>query len=198
MSSVSVLSLRRIFLAFAFLLSSSIGLVAQFPMSMNRPPEDTTAPQVRGMVSQYCRLDYEGARLDSQLWPKLQPIVWWKNAPEFTQINVIARYTVDQDPVSDHGKFTVTVHYRMLGTYDLATGYLRESGATQDVSFIVSAENGEWRISDAENTYPHPSKTAMLKWLNEKLSATQDAATKARLQDALTQLQAQSGSPFGR
>jgi hypothetical protein len=190
---------HRAFLAFAFLVSSTLLLVAQFPMSMNRPPEDTRGPENRALVAQYCRLDYEGARLDPQMWPRLQPVVWWKAAPEFTQVNVISRYTVDAEPTSDHGKYTVTVHYRLLGSYDLATGYVPEPpGATQDVNFIVTSENTEWRVFDAENTFPHPSKTAMMKWLNSKLSTTEDPAAKARLQDAITKLDAQSGSPFGK
>ena len=49
---------------------------------------------------------------------------------------------------------------------------------------------------DAENTFPHPSRAAMLKWLNEQIASTQDAAVKDRLQRALTLLQAQPASPF--
>jgi hypothetical protein len=101
--------------------------------------------------------------------------------------------------VSNHGKYLVTVHYRLLGTYDLANGYVREpEGAMQDVDFTVKAENSEWRIADSENPLPHPSRAAMLKWLNGKLSAAQDETAKARYQDALQQLQAQSASPFAK
>jgi hypothetical protein len=172
---------------------------AQFPVPTNRGGEDAEPAQTRELVSRYCRLDYEGARLDPQAWPKFQPLVWWKSNPAYTQIDVVARYTVDLPPASDHSKYSVPVHYRLLGVYDVTTGYLREpDGSNQNVDFAVTTENMESRIADAENTSPHPSRAAMLKWLNEQIGATQDSATKTRLQNALQQLQAQSGSPFAK
>jgi hypothetical protein len=38
----------------------------------------------------------------------------------------------------------------------------------------------------------------MLSWLNQQISTTEDAAAKSRQQDALTQLQSQSASPFAK
>lgn len=189
---------RRVLLAVAFLVSAQF-VLAQFPVDLNHASSDAQPAQIRELVSKYCRTEYEGARLDQQSWSKIQPLVWWRSSPEYTQIDVISRYTVDNEPESNHGKYTVAVHYHLLGIYDLATGYVPEpGGTTQDVSFLVTSENTEWRISDAENTYPHPSRAAMLKWLNDKISTTQDDAAKARYQDALKQLQAQSASPFAK
>jgi len=192
-----VSSFRCALLAVAFFINASF-VLAQFPVSINHADE-ALPPQMRELVSKYCRLDYEGGRLDPQSWPKVQPLVWWRTSPDYTQIDVISRYTVDSEPASNHGKYIVTVHYHLLGIYDLATGYAPEpAGSTQDVSFTVTNENTEWRISDAENTAPHPSRAAMLKWLNDKISTTQDEAAKTRYQDALKQLQAQSASPFAK
>ncbi|MGA2902265.1 MAG: hypothetical protein ABSD98_00415, partial [Candidatus Korobacteraceae bacterium] len=134
-----------------------------------------------------------------QAWPKFQPLVWWTSAPSYTQIDVVARYSVDIPPEPKDGKYQVTVHYRLLGTYDLTNGYVPEPpGANQDVDFLVSSEKTEWRIGDAENTFPHLSRAAMLSWLNKQISTTQDPSAKARYQDALKQLQAQSASPFAK
>ena len=125
--------IRRIALL-AFLMGATSGFVfAQFPMPTQRPQEDLTGAQVREVVSKYCRLDYEGARLDPQMWPEFQPLVWWHSAPETSKINVIARYTVDADPVENHGKFSVTVHdpvrrersIRPSGTFAKATAQSR-------------------------------------------------------------------------
>ena len=44
--------------------------MAQFPVPMGRAEQDTKAEQIRELVSKYCRLDYEGARLGPQGWPK--------------------------------------------------------------------------------------------------------------------------------
>jgi len=195
-----VLTLRSLLLTFSFALVAPMPLLAQFPVPTTRQLEDTQPAQIHELVSKYCRLDYEGARLDPQAWAKIEPLVSWKSAPDYTKINVVARYKVDMpDASSSHNKFTVSVHYRLLGTFDLATGYLPEPpGSDQDVAFIVTSDNGDTRIADAENTLPHPSRATMLKWLNEKLSAAQDDAAKKRYQDAVQQLTAQSASPFAK
>lgn len=195
-----MLSTRRILLATALFIGAPGFLLAQFPVPNGKSLEDVEPAQIHELVSKYCRLDYEGATLDSQAWAKIQPLVWWKSNPDYSKIDVVARYQVDMPTASNtQGKFTATVHYRLLGTYDLTNGYVPEPpGTNQDVDFLVSSENTDTRIADAENTLPHPSRAAMLKWLNQKLGTAPDAAAKRRLQDALQQLQAQSASPFAK
>ena len=191
--------IRRILSVLLFVFAAGVLLLAQFGVPSTHQLEDTTAPQVHELVSKYCRLQYEGLGLDPQAWSKIQPIVWWTSPQKYTQIDVIARYNVDPEPEQHNSKYTVTVHYRLLGTYDLVNGYVPEpEGSMQTVDFLVSSENTEWRIADAENTYPHPSRAAMLKWLNDKLATAPDAAAKERYQKALTLLQAQSASPFAK
>ena len=197
-----MLHIRAILLAVALFIGAPGYLLAQFPMPSkgSLSAEDAEPAQIHELVSKYCRLDYEGALLDGQLWTKVQPLVWWKTTPEYSKINVVARYQVDMPTASStQGRFTATVHYRLLGTYDLATGYVTEPpGSNQEVDFLISSENTGTRIADAENTLPHPSRAAMLKWLNEKLSKAQDDAAKRRYEDALRQLEAQSASPFAK
>ena len=192
---------RRFLLVLAFVAGSSCCLSAQgtLPVPVGRADQDTKSADVRELVSKYCRLDYEGTRLDEQGWAKVEPLVSWKSNPEYAEINVIARYTVDPEPPSSHDKYTVTVRYRLLGSYNLATGYAPEGpGAVQTVDYTVTDTNGNLRISDSENNLPHPSRAAMLKWLNEKLSTAQDDAAKRRYQEALRLLQAQPASPFAK
>ena len=141
-------SIRRILAAALFLFSACTLLLAQFPVQTQHPPEDTTPSDVRALVSQYCRLNYEGVGLDPKAWPKFQPLVWWTAPPKYSQIDVVARYVVNPDPVSRNNKYIVSVHYRLLGTYDLINGYVPEpEGSMQNVDFLVSAENTEWRIA---------------------------------------------------
>jgi hypothetical protein len=194
------LIIRSLLFTFALTVLAPASLLAQFPVPTTRQLEDTQPAQIHELVSKYCRLDYEGARLDPQSWPKIEPLVSWKAAPEYTKINVVARYKVDMpEASSSHNKITVDVQYRLLGTFDLATGYSPEPpGSDQNVVFIIVSDNNDTRIADAENTLPHPSRATMLKWLNEKLSAAQDDATKKRYQDAIQQLTAQSASPFAK
>jgi hypothetical protein len=195
----TVLVIRSALSALIFLLLTPCFLAAQFPMSTNRPQENEQPAEIRQLVANYCRMDYEGGRLDPQAWSRIEPLVWWKSNPEFTQVSVVARYTVDPEPASVRGKYNVTVHYRLLGTYDLSAGYAPEPEiSNQDADFVVSLDNTEWRIASAENTSPHASRAAMLKWLTDKVATTQDAQVKARYQDAQKQLQAQSASPFAK
>ncbi len=190
-----LLLFRRFVLPVVFLLA--VGCAAQdIPFPVGHSEQDTKAEQVRALVSQYCRLDYGGARLDPQGWTKLQSVVWWKTNPDFQQIDVISRYTVDTEPVSTNGKYTVTVHYRRLGRFEPGIGYSREmSSPTEDVEYTVTAVKDEWRIDDAEPNFPHPSRAAMLKWLTDQISSTQDESAKKIYQDALRQLQAPSAPP---
>jgi hypothetical protein len=168
-------------------------------MPLPHAEQDTRGADIRELVSKYCRLDYEGARLDGQGWAKIEPLVSWKSSPEYAEINIISRYMIDPEPAESHGKYTVTVHYRLLGSYNLATGYIPEPPNTpQNVQYTVTNTKGDLRISASENSLPHPSRAAMLKWLNEKLNATQDDMAKRRYQDALRQLQAQPASPFSK
>jgi hypothetical protein len=190
---------RVLLVALVGLILVPLDLLAQFPVPTTRSLEDNTPAEIHELVSKYCRLDYDGARLDSQDWQKLQPLVWWKSNPNYTHIDVVARYTVDMPAAVNHGKTLVTIHYRLLGIFDTATGYVPESPiGNQEVDVQVSLENNEWRIADAENTSPHPSRAAMLKWLSQKIATTEDAASKERYESALKQLQAQSGSPFAK
>ena len=194
-----LLAIRRALLTVLFVAGTARVMSAQLGLPLGHTEQDTKSADVREVVSKYCRLDYEGARLDGQGWSKIGPLVSWRTNPEYTDINVIARYTVDAEPAGNRGKYTVTVHYRLLGSYNLATGYVREApNSVQQVQYTVTDANGELRISDSENSLPHPSRAAMLKWLNDKLSASQDEPAKIRYQEALRQLQAQPASPFAK
>src|ERR1035437_944588 len=194
-----LLLFRRFVLPMVFLLAVGSAARAQFPLPLNHVEQDTRAEQIRELVSKYCRLDYEGARLGPQTWTKFQPLVWWKTNPDYTQMDVISRYTVETAPVLTHGKYTVTVHYRLLGRFETAIGYSRDAAnSTRDVEYTVTAVNDEWRINDAEPNFPHPPRAAMLKWLNDKIDTTPEPSAKNIYQETLRELQAQSGSPFAK
>jgi hypothetical protein len=190
-----LLSLRGFAVSSIFVLAAGGLSQAQFDMPLNHPGADTTPQQVHELVSQYCRLDYEGARLDPKSWTKFQPLVSWKTNPDYAHIDVIARYTVEATPLVAHGKSTVKVQYQSLGQFETGVGYSRRAESSKEVEYTVTAENGEWRISDTEPNFPHVSRAAMLKWLNEQISTTQDPNARKLYQETLRQLQLQPASP---
>jgi hypothetical protein len=185
-------------------LASLLTLVAaaasgQFGVPLNRTDGQLEPAKIREMVAQYCRMDYAGARLNPADWPKIQPAVAWRTNPEFTLFMVTARFDVNNEVGFERGKYSVDVRYRVLGKYDLAEGYSQDSTNRIEIAhFVVSEVNGEWRITEAEPNYPHPSKAAALQWISKKLTETSDPVAKTIYQHAQEGLQAQQSSPPAR
>jgi len=174
----------------------STAAFAQFGVPLNRDDAHSQPARLRELVGQYCRLDYEGARLTPQSWPKLQPLVAWRNNPEFPIINVISRFTLDEQPVAEHSKYQITVHYRLIGRFTVGEGFSKETaGSVENVIVTVGQVNGDWRITDVEPNYPHPSRAAMLTWLSDNLAKTQDATAKTIYQHAISDLTAPVSTP---
>ena len=109
---------------------------------------------------------------------------------------VTSRFDLDAEPTLEHGKYLISVHYRLLGKYDMAEGYSNESAnQIQDVQFVVAEVNDDLQIIDIEPSYPHPSRAAVLQWLNKKLADDQDLASKTMYQHAVQDLQPPKPSP---
>lgn len=173
--------------------------MAQFGMPLNHSDPKLEPATVRELVARYCRLDYAGARLNPADWPKLQPVVAWPSNPDYSLFMITSRFDVDTDDVPEHGKYIVVVHYRLLGKFDLSEGYSTDfANRVEDIRYTVAEVNGEWRITDAEPGYPHASRAAALQWLNEKLTAAKDEASRTIYQNAITRLQAQNASPLAK
>ncbi len=192
-------SSRVRFLVFALLVGLATRTQAQFGVPLNHEDPKLEPAAVRELVAQYCRLDYSGARLNPADWSKLEPLVAWRTNPDFLLFMTTSRFDIDNEPVAGHGKYEVTVHYRLLGRYDLSEGYSSESAnQIEDVRFTVTEVNGGWRISQAEPGYPHPSRAAALQWASKKLAETQDPASKVSYQRAVEQLQTQKSNPLAK
>jgi len=191
--------LRLTFVSCGLLFASALPISAQFGVPLNQSDARLEPATVRELVARYCRLDYAGARLNPADWPKIQPLVAWRTNPEYPLFMVTSRFDVDADLTLAHGKYQVTVHYRLIGKYDVAEGYSQDPvNPIEDVRFTVSEVNGDWRITDAEPNYPHPSKPATVQWLSQKLAETQDPLSKTLYQNALGRLQSQTSAPSAK
>ena len=181
------------------LIAGMASAVGQFGVPLNRSDPNLEPAQIRELVARYCRTDFAGARLNPADWPKLQPVVSWKSNPDFPVFAVTSRFDVDPALIAEHGKYTVNVRYRLLGTFNLTEGYSDESfGRVDYVVFIVGEVNGDWRIADVQPGHPHVSKAAALQWINAKMAATQDPVTKTLYQRAIDVLDKQNASPFAK
>lgn len=158
----------------------------------------TNEADIRNRVGQYCRLDYMGARLSDQDWQKLKPVVTWPTNPDYPLIDVVSRYDVSSNVTQEHGKWHATVTYHLLGRFNLGQGYSTEVvGSDKTAEFTVQDNGGELKVIDVDPNYPHPSRAAMLKWLEAKQAAA-DPAAKVIYEQAIKDLSAQSGSPFAK
>ncbi len=183
----------------AVLLMTAIAAWAQFGVPLNHSDEKLEPAQIRELVAQYCRLDYAGARLNPAEWPKIQPTVAWKANPDFSLFMVTSRFDVSGQVDSVHGKYEIAVQYRVLGKYDLSEGYSQDSSNTiETVRFVISEVNGEWRITEAEPNYPHPSKAAALQWISQKQTQASDPVAQTIYKQALEKLQEQKSSPLAK
>jgi len=191
-------SLKLVSHSWWLVLSSAVAM-AQFGMPLNHSDPKLEPATVRELVARYCRLDYAGVRLNQADWPKLQPVVSWPSNPDYSLFMITSRFDVGTDDVPEHGKYVIVVHYRLLGKFDLSEGYSIDSAnQVEDIRYTVAEVNGEWRITDAEPGYPHPSRAATLQWLNRKLAEAKDEASQTIYQNAITRLQTQNASPLAK
>ncbi len=180
-----------------FFVLSAASAVAQFgiPTQIQHLTNDA---DVRNKVGQYVRLDYQGARLTDQDWPKLKPLVDWTSNPDYPLIDVVSRYDIDTTASQKGSKWYIDVTYHLLGRFNVGQGYSTEpSGSQKQVEFTVESVNGDLKVVNIDPNFPRPSRAAMLKWLESK-QASADPATKVIYQQAIKDLSAQSASPFAK
>jgi hypothetical protein len=178
----------------------SAGAAAQVGLPLNHNEDPKLEPAtVREVVARYCRMDYAGARLNAADWPKIQPTVAWKTNPEYPLFMVISRFDVSPELLPGHGKYEITVTYRLLGRFDLTEGYSQEPGnGVEEARFTVTDVNGDWLITDIQPNFPHVSKAVAAQWTSRKLAAAADPVGQTIYQNALQLLQGQNSSPMAK
>lgn len=177
-------------------LAGAVTVRAQVGMPLGHTDPALEPATIREIVARYCRMDYGGARLNGIDWPKLQPLVVWRDNPEFPLFMVVSRFDVSATLEPGHNKYGVTVQYRVSGKYDLAEGYSQDSaGQVQEAQFTVSEVNGDWKITDIQPNFPHVSKAAAVQWVSQKLAAASDPVAKTIYENGLQRLQGTAAAP---
>lgn len=178
--------MRRLSLVLLSLICTSA--LGQFRAALHRDE------QARGMVSSYCRMDYEGFRLLKESWPRMKALTTWKDNPEWQGFTVVSQYELSAVSVGLRAS-SVSVQYAVLGRFEPGVGYTAEPGS-EEVSFRLKEVDSAWKIEDLDPTInPHVSKPRAIAWLKTALEAEKDAVNRLSLQKALKDLGATLTNP---
>ena len=138
----------------------------------------------RTLIGQWCRMDFEGARLSSADWTKFDPLTSLKSNPDFSAIYVITRYQmVPPDRVS----MQATVSFNVIGRFDVGMGYTPMNDMRY-VDFKFAEKDGDLQITDLDPSQPNVSKAAFIAWLKTQIASTSNDLDKLALKNALEQL----------
>jgi hypothetical protein len=145
---------------------------------------DVAATQ-KALLSAYCRLDFEGVRLQADGWSRFKPHTSLRANPEFSRFVVVSRYDVE---VTEPPTSRVVVKYLAVGIYDLAEGYTPAPSPAL-ASFRVQEQSEALVITEFVPAEPHVSIRAALAWMNARLNDPKTAVwEQAHLRQAIAEL----------
>lgn len=182
--------------AFSFAVVAVLASFAspQANLRLGTSERTTRASESRQVIGNYCRLDYDGARLIPENWNRIQPFTGWRDNPDFRRIAVVVRYQISSEPRFEHGRFIYDVTYDLSGEYDLTGVYFAEpSRITTQIE--VGDTNGDLRVLETSSPRPFVGRPRFQQWLQTKLNSETDPGAKVSLTNALQRLQAQDKKP---
>lgn len=186
-----LLSLLILFvLAAFFLVTGAVGQMGALQQSVpsvrlrGRNAGDFMVAQ-RTLVSNFCRLDFDGARLQTAGWTRLKPLTSLRANSDFERVIIVTRFDIDSPAEPSE---TLQVSYKAVGYYDMVEGYTSYTGNDRAV-FRTQEQNGSLMVTAVSPSDPHVSQRAALEWMNTRV---QDASTseleRAHLKEAIAQL----------
>ena len=159
---------RRLF-PLLFLMVWTAAALAQFGSSSSSQPgvklrgrsfaELYAAQKV--LLSNYCRLDFEGARLEPAGWNRFKPYTSLRNNPEFTRVVVVTRFNIESP---EQPSEELSASYQAIGYYQEGEGYTPASSNDQ-VTFRVQEQNDTLLVTEVHPETPHVSPRAALAWM---------------------------------
>lgn len=163
---------RLLSLLFIFLLSAAaMAQISVVPQSMpgirvgGRSVSDYVASQ-KILLSNFCRLDYEGTRLQATGWNRFKSITSLRDNPEFERVVVVTRFDIElPEQISE----TVRVNYKAIGYYDFIEGYVVVSGNDR-VIFRTQEQKDNLTVTEIAPAAPHVSPRAALEWMTMRMN----------------------------
>jgi len=173
---------RLLCLLFLFALTSA-SLAQLGGVPLNTPSSIDTVTKKRILLSNYCRLDFDGARLRPDGWSRLRPYTSIPSNPEYTRIVIVTRYSVE-DPQGG----TLSVRFQQVGYYDEIEGYVA-TPTSDRVEFDVEEHRDEVLVRNVSPGMPHVSPRAAIAWMNLRMADPKTGdVERVHLKDAVNQL----------
>jgi hypothetical protein len=178
--------MRRFSCCLLLLLACTGALFAQsVPLNLGGGSYMDRATEQRRVITSYCRLDFEGARLTPDGWQRMHDLAVNRENPDFNVVFIVARYQVENNP---QPAYDVAVHYSLIGRYEEGLGYTPMSG-TKTASFDTQSKGGEVRIKEIDPKSPFAGRKATVEWLKRKLADTNSTANRDQIQAAIKALE---------
>jgi hypothetical protein len=185
--------MRRCLLSLFLLFILAAAAAAQFGSASQNTPGvqlhgrnfgDLYAAQ-KTLLSNYCRLDFEGARLQAAGWNRFKAYTSMRTNPEFSRVVVVTRFDIE---TPEQPTETLYASYKVVGFYDENDGYSAAS-ANERVTFKVQEQKGALLVTEVAPGTPHVSPRGALAWMNLRLADPKITdLERAHLQDAVNQL----------
>jgi hypothetical protein len=139
----------------------------------------------RRVLSNYCRLDYDGARLSPEGWKRFEPYTSISANPAYRRLVVVSRFSVETPEQSAE---LLYVNYQDEGYYDDRGGYVA-SPAKERVEFQVEEKDNDVAVAKVSTEMPHVSPRAAIAWMSQRLADPKTSeADRTRLKEAIEQL----------
>lgn len=127
----------------------------------------TATPQ--DVLNKFLKLDFDGARLDSEGFKKVFPLTDWPDAPGYDSSIIVRGYKVGTPQVRG-GEATIAVTYEVVGmiagntTWEAYTGDASSESFKDQVkmAYKLVLKNGRWKVHEP-NEVPHISIEVALK-----------------------------------
>ena len=149
------------------------------------------AVEQRQLVSAYCRLDFQGARLSPEGWERMTSLVTYHENPDFGSVFIVSRYQLIETTVPG---YEFGVAYVVIGRYEEGAGYM-PMPSVRNVTFETRDQNGELRIVRIDPPTPFVSRKAAIDWLKSRLTNQKEESGRAQIEASIKALEAESASP---
>ena len=142
--------------------------------------QSASAQTAQDVLTKFVKLDFDGARLDSDGFKKVFPLTDWPDAPGYDSAIIIKSYKIGA-PTERSGKTFIPVTYEVVGFMSgnvmweaYADNPNSESFKDQvKVNYELVSKKGQWKVHEPD-TLPHISVAVALK--NEEALLAEAAA----------------------